>query len=962
MRGLTCVLSLCLVITLALAENKENAEKKEQALPAGHAQHDALGGEKETPDGERNKHRDHEAVLGSREEALEADDLTPVQAKNRLEQLAKSHDLDKDGKISKEEFITWIMASLKSLDEEEALKMLAEQDGDGDGKLTFGEFLKQQFDYSQDEVKAMRAKGDPEDKTILEVIDEDEKRFTAADLDKDGALDKSEYVAFVHPYDYEHMHAYEVQHRLKDFDKDNDTAVSLAEFLGDRVKGGGGHNMRDKSTIKRLQMYKNFKAKRDRKGKILSPAPFQSTLASGTVARVEPNRRWFGNTRVVTQTALQTFQNEMAKVKRDPYKVVMQQTKLPITLLNEAAKHARVHLLDTESFQSTFGKKSQRKRPNLKVADMSTLLQQAEKLGDSYDITKDHDLVEEDTGVKDETPEIVFKAGQSKRIWNELYKVIDSSDVVVQVLDARDPLGTRCYQVEKYLKKEKAHKNLIFVLNKVDLVPIWVTQKWVAILSAEHPTMAFHASITNPFGKGALINLLRQFGKLHIDKKQISVGFIGYPNVGKSSIINTLKAKKVCKVAPIAGETKVWQYVTLMKRIFLVDCPGVVYPTGATQTEIVLKGVVRVENIRNPEDYIGAILERVKTEYINKTYKIDSWTGTEDFIEQIARKSGRLLKGGEPDISTMAKMILNDWQRGKIPYFVRPPESEDCSRADSKDTPTPTAEVKDTGVKGKEESVDTEVKGKVSGKTQPKVMQDLKKIRVVPTFEGDDVQDIEEDGGSGVEEEEDNEGEGSMEEEDSDVEDSAGEDDALGDSDAENGAVVETSGGQNHSVVESSVSPNKSSTHVASKSVIKSSKKKQRSSARESTNVKSESGKLKMKQEEKQPAESEVNSVASGKWTVTALPAPTSTERRKPAQTGEGCLYDMKVTPEVTCIEVVDPGKQGQRKQAKKRKLQEESQQPLNSKQRRRLERQARKQKIGVHFYSESNVKNRSYR
>ncbi|XP_046565804.1 calumenin-B-like [Haliotis rubra] len=232
MRGLTSVLSMCLVLTLVLAENKENAETKEQVLPAGHAQHDPLGGQKETADGERNKHRDHEAVLGSREEALDADDLTPAQAKNRLEQLAKSHDLDKDGKISKEEFITWIMQSLKSLDEEEALKLLTEQDGDGDGKLTFGEYLKQQYDYSQEEVKAMKAKGDADDKSILEVIDEDEKRFTAADLDKDGSLDKSEYVAFVHPYDYEHMYAFEVQHRLKDFDKDNDTAVSLAEFIG----------------------------------------------------------------------------------------------------------------------------------------------------------------------------------------------------------------------------------------------------------------------------------------------------------------------------------------------------------------------------------------------------------------------------------------------------------------------------------------------------------------------------------------------------------------------------------------------------------------------------------------------------------------------------------------------------------------------------------------------------------
>src|SRR5688572_1383165 len=81
--------------------------------------------------------------------------------------------------------------------------------------------------------------------------------------------------------------------------------------------------------------------------------------------------------------------------------------------------------------------------------------------------------------------------------------------------------------------------------------------KWVKVLSQEYPTLAFHASINNSFGKGSLIQLLRQFSKLHADKKQISVGFFGYPNTGKSSIINTLRQKKVCTVAPIHGETKV---------------------------------------------------------------------------------------------------------------------------------------------------------------------------------------------------------------------------------------------------------------------------------------------------------------------------------------------------------------------------------------------------------------------
>ena len=169
-------------------------------------------------------------------------------------------------------------------------------------------------------------------------------------------------------------------------------------------------------------------------------------------------------------------------------------------------------------------------------------------------------------------------------------------------------MGTRCPQIEKYLKEEKPHKHLVFVLNKVDLIPPWATQKWVSTLSTEYPTVALHASIKHPFGKGALINLFRQFSHLHGKSKQISVGFIGYPNVGKSSVINTLKQKKVCNVAPIAGETKVWQYITLQRKIYLIDCPGVVVGTNETDEEKVLKGVVRVELVEQPAAYIPAIL------------------------------------------------------------------------------------------------------------------------------------------------------------------------------------------------------------------------------------------------------------------------------------------------------------------------------------------------------------------
>ena len=323
-------------------------------------------------------------------------------------------------------------------------------------------------------------------------------------------------------------------------------------------------------------------------------------------------------------------------------------------------------------------KKALRKKPTLKANDLEDLCKDVEEKAENYNEDDDRALkLLHGELERFENPNPLFKAGQSNRVWGELYKVIDSSDVIVEVIDARDPMGTRCKQVEAFLRKEKPHKHLILVMNKVDLVPTWVTKRWVGILSKELPTIAFHASLQHSFGKGSLINVLRQFAKLHRDRPQISVGFIGYPNAGKSSIVNTLRKKKVCKTAPIAGETKVWQYVTLMKRIYLIDCPGVVYPQGETETEIILKGIVRVENVNDPEFHVKGVLDRVKPEHLEKTYKISKWDDVEDFMTKIAFASGRLLKGGEPDIPTIAKMVLNDFQRGRLPYYARPPGCDD---------------------------------------------------------------------------------------------------------------------------------------------------------------------------------------------------------------------------------------------------------------------------------------------
>ncbi|QRV95670.1 guanine nucleotide binding protein-like 2 (nucleolar) [Ceratobasidium sp. AG-Ba] len=540
-----------------------------------------------------------------------------------------------------------------------------------------------------------------------------------------------------------------------------------------RVKGENFY--RDAKSAARVKMLNGGKAVRDRDGKIIKAAAFQKGESETKPGRVQPDKRWFGNTRVISQNALDHFRTSLADKKDDPYSVLLKRNKLPMALLDDAAKGTkRPQIVETEPFGDTFGPKAQRKRPRLDASissfqDLASLTADAPPEGTAeaseLPVLATIPYIEADAEEEEPThgvySEPIYAKGTSRRIYGELYKVLDSSDVVIHVLDARDPLGTLCKSVIDYLKKEKAHKQVVLLLNKCDLVPTWVTARYISHLSKTYPTLAFHASITHSFGKGSLIQLLRQFSTLHSDKKQISVGFIGYPNVGKSSVINCLKKGRVCRVAPIPGETKVWQYITLMRRIYLIDCPGIV-PVSAkdSQTDTVLKGVVRVENLPTPSEHIPALLDRVRTVYLERTYDVHlpdistpvgegkhepKWD-SEMFLDALARKSGKLLKGGEPDRETVAKMVLNDWIRGKIPFFVRPPESEEGREGKAKRT-------------GEEAGV-------------PGVEQKVRAIVVKNAFEGEDKDEarevVEEDGADEIvaDEEEDVVQEGGEDEED----------------------------------------------------------------------------------------------------------------------------------------------------------------------------------------------------
>ena len=111
-----------------------------------------------------------------------------------------------------------------------------------------------------------------------------------------------------------------------------------------------------------------------------------------------------------------------------------------------------------------------------------------------------------------------------------------------------------------------------------------------------------------------------------------------------------------------------------MKRIYLIDCPGVVPPnSNDLEQDILLRGVVRVENVESPEQYIDGLLAKTKSRHVERTYGVQGWRSSNEFLEMLARKGGRLLKGGEADQAAVAKMVINDFLRGKLPWFTPPP-------------------------------------------------------------------------------------------------------------------------------------------------------------------------------------------------------------------------------------------------------------------------------------------------
>ncbi|KAM8916294.1 guanine nucleotide-binding protein-like 3-like protein [Spinachia spinachia] len=286
-----------------------------------------------------------------------------------------------------------------------------------------------------------------------------------------------------------------------------------------------------------------------------------------------------------------------------------------------------------------------------------------------------------------------------KAYYREFKKVVEASDVILEVLDARDPLGCRCPQVEQAVIQSGTNKKIVLVLNKIDLVSKEIVEKWIKFLRNEFPTVAFKASTQQQnknlkrsnvpvtqattellgtsacIGADCLMKLLGNYCRNLDIKTAITVGVVGFPNVGKSSLINSLKRARACNVGATPGVTKCLQQVHLDKHIKLLDCPGIVMATSTTDAAMILRNCVKIEQLVDPLGPVEAILRRCNKAEIIEHYGVTDFHTALEFLAMLARRQGKLRKGGLPDTDKAAKSVLMDWTGGRISYFTHPPET-----------------------------------------------------------------------------------------------------------------------------------------------------------------------------------------------------------------------------------------------------------------------------------------------
>ncbi len=247
--------------------------------------------------------------------------------------------------------------------------------------------------------------------------------------------------------------------------------------------------------------------------------------------------------------------------------------------------------------------------------------------------------------------------------------LIKESNIVIEIIDARRPEETRNKDLEKQVRSKG--KQLIIVMNKSDLVDDkkFLEQKKAEISATSRAKVVFVSALARDG-----MNMIRKeigMSSGNEAQKETVIGIIGYPNVGKSTLINSLAGKGRGRVATSrkAGLTRGLSRVKVTENVYLIDSPGII-PFKEEEFNLFLIESKNPNQLTDPELIALKLIEYLGKDRIVKAYQLDAEKAKDvdedGLIEMIAAKRNMLQKGGIPDYRKGARDLLEKYQRHEI--------------------------------------------------------------------------------------------------------------------------------------------------------------------------------------------------------------------------------------------------------------------------------------------------------
>ncbi|MBI4210468.1 MAG: 50S ribosome-binding GTPase [Candidatus Diapherotrites archaeon] len=244
--------------------------------------------------------------------------------------------------------------------------------------------------------------------------------------------------------------------------------------------------------------------------------------------------------------------------------------------------------------------------------------------------------------------------------WDMVKRIVMDASVVVEVIDSRFPAKTRIPELENLVAREG--KKLLIVINKADMISKREAER-------EKLGMGTECVFVSAKKRQGVTRLRMAIARL-AGGEEAKVAVVGYPNTGKSSVINMLKGRKAARTSSIAGFTKGKQFVRAGSKLLLIDSPGIIPIDVKDETLMVLLSVKNFQHLKDLEGTamdVADYLLRTQRSEIVAAYGIDARDG-EELLEKLAFSRKKLVRGGRPDINAAARILIMDFQEGKIRF------------------------------------------------------------------------------------------------------------------------------------------------------------------------------------------------------------------------------------------------------------------------------------------------------